>query len=82
MGGMETRGIGKSKGTLTMKTIGLWIVKSCKAEGKLLVTYRAVQIIWSKHKKVCIHTSENILLNSSDSLGHKQKETLVATMSS
>jgi hypothetical protein len=39
---METKGIGKSKGTSTMKRASLLVIKSCKAEGQLLVTFRTM----------------------------------------
>jgi len=42
VGGIETRGIGKSKGTSVMRIIDLPIVKSYKTEGKLLATSRTM----------------------------------------
>jgi hypothetical protein len=42
---METRGIDKSDGTLTMRRLGLPVLKSYKVEGKLLVTSRMMQIM-------------------------------------
>ncbi len=44
MGGIEIRGISKSKGTSTMRKVGLLVVESCKAEGKLSVTFKTIQI--------------------------------------
>jgi hypothetical protein len=44
VGGIEIRGISKSKGTSTMRKVGLLVVESCKAEGKLSVTFKTIQI--------------------------------------
>lgn len=44
MGGIETRGIGKFEGTLTMRRACLLVVKSYKAKGKLLVTSKTMLI--------------------------------------
>jgi len=45
VGGMEIIGTSKSKGTLAMRRTCLLIVKSCKLEGKLLITFKTMQIM-------------------------------------
>jgi len=45
VGGMETRGTSKSKGTSIMKGVGLPIVESYKARRNFLITFKIVQII-------------------------------------
>jgi hypothetical protein len=80
MEGMETRGIGKSKWTSTMKIVGLSIVESYKVEGKLLVTSIIVRIKSNAHKEFPICAFKNILFSLSNLMGHKPKETLATTM--
>jgi hypothetical protein len=80
VGGMETRGTGKSKGTSAMRRVSLLVVKSCKLEGNLLVMSRIVRIKWNAHKEFPIRTSKSILFSSLYLVGHEPKETLAATM--
>lgn len=56
VGGIDTRGIGKFEGTSTMRRACLLVVKSCKAEGKLLITSRTMLIKWNGHKEFPIQT--------------------------
>jgi len=66
VGGMEIIGTSKSKGTLAMRRTCLLIVKSCKLEGKLLITFKTMQIMWDAHKEFPICTFHNILLSLSN----------------
>jgi hypothetical protein len=45
VGGMETRRIGKSDGTSTIKRASFPLLKSCKVDVKLLITSRTMQIV-------------------------------------
>jgi hypothetical protein len=45
VGGMEIRGTGKFDGTSTTRRASFPILKSCKVEGKLLITLKLIKIM-------------------------------------
>jgi hypothetical protein len=60
-----------------MKRTCILVVESCKVEGKLLITLWIMRIMWNAHKEFHIHTSNNILLSSSNWMGHELKKPLL-----
>jgi len=66
LGGMEIKGTCKSKGTSVMRRTCSPIVESYKMEGKLLITFKTVRIMWNAHKEFPICTFEKILLSLSN----------------